>query len=183
MNHIELLDNLSHSIRGKILSTLEKQILKHLETGKTYIEIAEILGYEDGHIGSTAREIYGLIAQKHKIKVTRSNLFSILEALLIKEPDDTFNICHKIQKPSLLNRDIKTFNKREIIVNLSAFWKFNAKTEQLILKNQYPIVIDLADISEENIGKILLDLTTREQLSGEAFIELAKLIRQYLTEK
>jgi DNA-binding transcriptional ArsR family regulator len=80
--HIKLLDTLSHNIRGKILSTLDKQIIKHLEEGKTYSEIAEILGYEDGHIGSVAREIYGLIAQKHKIKVTRSNLFSVLETLV-----------------------------------------------------------------------------------------------------
>lgn len=181
--HIKLLDTLSHNIRGKILSTLDKQILKHLEEGKTYFEIAEILGYEDGHIGSVAREIYGLIAQKHKIKVTRTNLFSVLETLVHKEPDDSFYVCHKIQKPSLLNRDIKVFNKNEIIMDLSSFWKFNAKTEQLILKNQYPIVVDLSGITEENLGKVLIDLTVRDQLSGDAFLELVKLIKQYLTDK
>ncbi len=181
--HIKLLDTLSHNIRGKILSTLDKQIIKHLEEGKTYSEIAEILGYEDGHIGSVAREIYGLIAQKHKIKVTRSNLFSVLETLVHKEPDDSFNICHKIQKPSLLNRDIKIFNKHQIIMDLSAFWKFNAKTEQLILKNQYPIIVDLSVITVETLGKILMDLSSREQLSGDAFLELTKLIKQYLTEQ
>jgi DNA-binding transcriptional ArsR family regulator len=181
--HIKLLDTLSHNIRGKILSTLDKQILKHLEEGKTYSEIAEILGYEDGHIGSVAREIYGLIAQKHKIKVTRSNLFSVLETLVHKEPDDIFSICHKIQKPSLLNRDIKIFNKHQIIMDLSTFWKFNAKTEQLILKNQYPIIVDLSAITVETLGKILMDLSSREQLSGDAFLELTKLIKQYLTEQ
>lgn len=180
--HIKLLDTLSHNIRGKILSTLDKQILKHLETGKTYSEIAEILGYEDGHIGSVAREIYGLIAQKHKIKVTRSNLFSVLDTLVYREPDDSFNICHKIQKPSLLNRDIKIFNKHQIIMDLSTFWKFNAKTEQLILKNQYPIIVDLSTITVETLGKTLIDLSSREQLSGDAFLELIKLINQYLLE-
>jgi DNA-binding transcriptional ArsR family regulator len=181
--HIKLLDTLSHNIRGKILSTLDKQIIKHLEEGKTYSEIAEILGYEDGHIGSVAREIYGLIAQKHKIKVTRSNLFSVLETLVHKEPDDSFSICHKIQKPSLLNRDIKIFNKYQIIMDLSTFWKFNAKTEQLILKNQYPIIVDLSAITVETLGKILMDLSSREQLSGDALLELTKLIKQYLTEQ
>lgn len=186
--HIKLLDTLSYNIRGKILSTLDKQILKHLEEGKTYSEIAEILGYEDGHIGNVAREIYGLIAQgliaqKHKIKVTRSNLFSVLDTLVHKEPDDSFNICHKIQKTSLLNRDIKIFNRHQIIMDLSTFWKFNAKTEQLILKNQYPIIVDLSAITVETLGKILMDLSSREQLSGDAFLELTKLIKQYLTEQ
>lgn len=180
--HIKFLDTLSHNIRGKILSTLEKQIIGYLELGKTYLEISEILGYEDGYIGSVAREIYGLIAQKHKIKVTRSNLFSVLDTLLIKEPDDTFYVCHKIQKPSLLNRDIKIFNKNEILMDLSSFWKFNAKTEQLILKNQYPIVVDLAGVTDQSVGKMLMDLSSREQLSGDALLELVKLIKQYLAD-
>jgi hypothetical protein len=68
-------------------------------------------------------------------------------------------------------------------MDLSAFWKFNAKTEQLILKNQYPIIVDLSAITVETLGTILMDLSSREQLSGDAFLELTKLIKQYLTEQ
>lgn len=75
------------------------------------------------------------------------------------------------------------FNKHQIIMDLSTFWKFNAKTEQLILKNQYPIIVDLSAITVETLGKILMDLSSREQLSGDAFLELTKLIKQYLTEQ
>jgi hypothetical protein len=67
-------------------------------------------------------------------------------------------------------------------MDLSTFWKFNAKTEQLILKNQYPIIVDLSAIAVETLGTILMDLSSREQLSGDAFLELTKLIKQYLTE-
>ncbi|MFM6138304.1 MAG: hypothetical protein ACKPCP_29890, partial [Sphaerospermopsis kisseleviana] len=59
---------------------------------------------------------------------------------------------------------------------------FNAKTEQLILKNQYPIVVDLAGVTDQSVGRVLMDLSSREQLSGDALLELVKLIKQYLAD-
>jgi DNA-binding NarL/FixJ family response regulator len=60
MKYINYINALSENIRHKSLSTIERDIVSLLCDGKTYIEIAEKLSYDDGYVGSVSRELYGL---------------------------------------------------------------------------------------------------------------------------
>jgi hypothetical protein len=180
--YIGYLNKVSIEIRKTPLADLERKLIVSLADDQdlTYYQIAEKLKYTSGYIGDIARELFGLLTQKHHVKVTRTNIFSTLDAILSKEPDDTFYVCHNIKEARLLNQDIITFKSTCIMVNLSSYWKFNATNQTLILKHQYPIIIDISEITIGNLGEHLLLISNREQLSGDALIELIKIIRDYL---
>ena len=100
------------------------------------------------------REIYGLIGQKHRVKTTRANLVNILEQICDKEPDDTFHGCHGIKSKSVFNSHI--------------------------LKSKYPVIINLQGINYELLGYELLQLSNRDQVSGDAILELLKILNTFL---
>lgn len=181
MKYINYINALSENIRHKSLSTIERDIVSLLCDGKTYLEIAEKLSYDDGYIGSVSRELYGLIGQKHKVKVTRSNLISVLDSVMGGEIDNTFNVCHNIKEAVIFNRDILKFNQNEILINVSTFWKFDVKNNVLILKTQYPVILSLSEL-ETNSFKTILHLSRQEQLSGDALLELFKILNSYYSE-
>ena len=181
MKYVNYINALSENIRHKSLNTIERDIVSLLCEGKTYIEIAEKLSYDDGYVGSVSRELYGLIGQKHKVKVTRSNLISTLDSVMGGEIDNTFNVCHNIKEAVVFNRDILRFNQNEILINVSTFWKFDVKNNALILKTQYPLVLNLSEL-ENNSFKTILHLARQEQLSGDALLELFKILNSYYSE-
>lgn len=178
MKYINYINAISQHIRHKPLNTIERDVVDLLTQGKTYLEIGEQLAYDDGYVGSIARELYGLIGQKHKVKVTRSNLLNILDSAIGGELTDTFYICHNIKDPTVFNHDILAFKQNEIMINVSTFWKFDVKNNALILKTKHPIVINLSEL-ESNPFKTILYLANQEQLTGDALLELFKILNSY----
>lgn len=178
MNYQQFLNNLSQEIRNKSLSDLESNLIKLLEHNLTYSDIAVELGYEDGYIGDVARELYGLINQKHQVKVTRNNLFSVLDSLLNKEPEPDFYVLHGLAK-NVLQSNILEFNQNNILISVSLFWKFDAINRALIYKNKYPIVFSLDGLNKNNLGDKLISITKQKQLSGDALLELVKILDGY----
>ena len=179
-NYLHYLNSLSEEIRRKLLTTLESNVVCCVFDNLTYMEASEKLGYEDGYIGDIAREIYGLVGQKHKTKVTRANLLSVLDSVMGGEWEDAFYGCHGIKTEKLLNKDVLEFKQGAILFSVSLFWKFNATNRALILKSKNPIVVSLQDVSVDKIGKTLVNLTRQRQLSGDAFLELVKILDIYL---
>lgn len=177
---IKYLNKISQDIRNKPLNTLESDTLKMLFDGHTYLEISTKLGYDSNYIGDVAREIYGLIGQKHRVKVTRANLVSVLDAICDKEPDDTFYVCHSIKPKSTLHRQVLSFQQNSILIDVSLYWKFDAINKALILKSKHPIIINLAELNHELLGRELLQLSNRDQISGDAILELLKIINIFL---
>lgn len=181
MNYINYVNAISEHIRHKPLNTIERDVIDLLSQGKTYSEIGNQLTYDDGYIGSIARELYGLIGQKHKVKVTSSNLVNILDSAIGGELTDTFYACHNIKDSTVFNHDILTFKQNEIMINVSTFWKFDVKNSALILKTKYPIVISLSDL-ENSPFKTILYLANQEQLTGDALLELFKILNSYYSD-
>jgi hypothetical protein len=97
------------------------------------------------------------------------------------EIDNTFNVCHNIKEAVVFNRDILKFNQNEILINVSTFWKFDVKNNVLILKTQYPVILSLSEL-ETNSFKTILHLSRQEQLSGDALLELFKILNSYYSE-
>ncbi|MFM6725918.1 MAG: hypothetical protein ACKPJF_15980 [Dolichospermum sp.] len=61
------------------MNDLESKIIHSLESTLTDEEIAVGLNYDSSCIANIARELFGLIGQKHMVKVTRKNLFNVLD--------------------------------------------------------------------------------------------------------
>lgn len=163
-------------IRRRSLNDLETNIIELLQSFKTYSQIAEKLGYDSGYIGDIAREIYGLIGQKYR--VTRTNLFSTLDKFIDSEPEPDFYECHGI-KNRLFSSEIIKFKQDEILFNVSLFWKFNASAKSLILKTKNPVVINLDHLTPDQLGKTLINLSRQQQVSGDAVLELLKILDNY----
>lgn len=181
MKYINYINTLSESIRHKTLNTIERDIITFLYEGKTYLEIAEKLKYDAGYVGHIARELYGLVGQKHKIKVNRLNLIIVLDSVMGGDLDDTFDVCHGIKEPSIFDRSILKFKQNQILINVSTFWKFDIKNNALILKTKYPIVLKLSDL-ETDPFKAILYLIRQQQLSGDALLELFKILDSYYSD-
>ncbi|MFM6669769.1 MAG: hypothetical protein ACKPJO_06495, partial [Dolichospermum sp.] len=71
MKYKQYLDRISKEIRRRELNDLESKIIHSLESSLTYEEIAVGLNYNSSYIADIARELFGLIGQKHRVKVTR----------------------------------------------------------------------------------------------------------------
>lgn len=179
---IKYLNKISQDIRNKSLSTVESDTFKMLFNGHTYLEISEKLSYDSNYIGDIAREIYGLIGQKHRVKCTRSNLVNVLESICDKEPNDTFYVCHNIKPKSTLHTQVLSFQQDSILIDVSLYWKFDAINKALILKSKYPIVVNLVELNHELLGRELLQLSNRDQVSGDAVLELLKILNTFLTQ-
>jgi len=179
MKYIDYLNKVSQEIRRKPLNTIERDIIDLLFQGKTYLEIADQSKYDDGYIGDIARELYGLIGQKHKVKVTRSNLFGVLDSVIGGEYEPDFFTCHGIKQNTLFNSSVIEFSRDNLMFNLSLFWKFNAVTRSLILKTKHPVVLNIDDLSPDSLGITLIRLSRQKQVSGDAMIELLKILDNY----
>lgn len=177
---IKYLNKISQDIRNKSLSTVESDTLKMLFNGHTYLDISEKLSYDSNYIGDIAREIYGLIGQKHKVKTTRANLVNVLETICEKEPDDTFYVCHNIKPKSILHAQVLSFRQDSILIDMSLYWKFDAINKALILKSKHPIIIGLSELNHDVLGRELLQLSNRDQVSGDAILELLKIINIFI---
>ena len=180
IEYIKYLNKISEDIRNKPLNTVESDSLKMLLQGHSYNEIATKLGYDPNYIGDMMREIYGLIGQKHRVKTTRANLVNILEQICDKEPDDTFYGCHGIKPKSVFNSHILSFTQNLIMVDVSLYWKFDAFNKALMLKSKYPVIVNLQGINYELLGYELLQLSNRDQVSGDAILELLKILNTFL---
>ena len=179
MNYKEYLDYVSKEIRRRSLSDLEVQIIELLEnTRLTYAEIGEKLTYSPSYISDVAWELFGLLGQKHNVKVTRSNLFSVLSQHCYSDIEPDFYSCHNLKK-TVLNPSVLVFKKDQIQSNLSLFWKLDVINKSLILKSRNPIVIDLESLTQEKVGETLINLSRQRQLPGDAVLELLKILDIY----
>jgi hypothetical protein len=180
--YIKYLNKISQDIRNKPLSTVESDTFKMLFDGHTYLEISTKLGYDSNYIGDVAREIYGLIGQKHRVKCTRANLVNVLESICDKEPDDEFSICHNIKPKSTLHTQVLSFRQDSILIDVSLYWKFDAINKALILKSKHPVIVNLIELNHELLGRELLQLPNRDQVSGDAILELLKILNTFLVQ-
>ncbi|MFM6079827.1 MAG: hypothetical protein ACKPCI_15180 [Dolichospermum sp.] len=71
MKYKQYLDRISKEIRRRELNDLGSKLIHSLESSLTYEEIAVGLNYNSSYIADIARELFGLIGQKHRVKVTR----------------------------------------------------------------------------------------------------------------
>ncbi|MFM5933830.1 MAG: hypothetical protein ACKOQR_08270 [Dolichospermum sp.] len=71
------------------------------------------------------------------------------------------------------------FNKDAILFNVSLFWKLDVATQSLILKTKYPVVLKLEDLSLDKLGTTLINLSRRKQVSGDAILELLRILNNY----
>ena len=179
MKYKQYLDRISKEIRGRELNDLESKLIHSLESSLTYAEIATALNYEANYIGDIAREIFGLIGQKHRLKVTRKNLFTTLDKYIDGEPEADFFVCHGI-KNTVFTQGVIQFNKDAILFNVSLFWKLDVVTQSLILKTKYPVILKLEDLTLEKLGATLINLSRQKQVSGDAILELLKILNNYV---
>ena len=177
--YIKHLNKISQDIRKKPLSTLECDVIKLVLQGCIYSEISQQLAYDCNYIGDVAREIYGLIGQKYKVKVIRANLRNVLETIFDTEPDETFNICHNIKPHAVLHPQVISFSEDAIMIDVSTYWKLDVINKALILKAQHPIVFNLDGLTHESLGRELLQLSNRQQISSNAILELLKILNTF----
>lgn len=181
MRHRDYLDLISSEIRRRKLNDLEVKILDRVEQNMTYEEIADELNYNQTYIADIAREIYGLIGQKHRVKVSRSNIFATLEKYADIEIEPDFFVCHGLTK-SILNRDVIKFKKDDILLSVSLWWKLDVINKSLILKTKYPVIVDLSNLTKESLGNVLINISRQKQVPGDAVLELLKILDVYFGE-
>lgn len=174
--YINYLDALSTEFRHRKLTDLEIKIVTLLQKSISYIEIARIMGYEDGYIGDVARELYSLITEKHGIKVKKSNLFSTLDQFICSE--NNLEHCEDISYVNSLVSGVLKFKQDEILFNLSVWWQFNATKQSLVYKSSSPVIVALQDLQPDKLGNTLLQLT-KNQLKSEAVSELLTIMGNY----
>jgi hypothetical protein len=151
------------------------------ELGLSELERAFLLSteIEKNSIADTARR---LGKDDSQISRTRGKVAKWLESNQLNYEDGQLN-GHQVsdaQKPSILNDVIKVFNKDVIIIDVSTYWLYNAKTEQLILKDQNNITINLSSYRSETLCYDLVTLASKGKLTQDAFSELSKLVQMYL---
>lgn len=178
MKYKQYLDRISKEIRRRELNDLESKLIHSLESSLTYEEIAVGLNYNSSYIADIARELFGLIGQKHRVKVTRKNLFTVLDTYIDGEPETDFFVCHNI-KDTVFAQGVIQFNKDAILFSVSLFWKLDVATQSLILKTKYPVVLKLEDLTLDKLGTTLINLSRRKQVSGDAILELLKILNNY----
>lgn len=175
------LNDISNEIRRKGISDLESKVLERLQSSTTYENMAKELNYNSSYIADTARELFGLIGQKHRVKVTRTNIISVLDGLIDTEPQTDFFVCHNI-KTSVFMEGVLKFKQDEITFNISPFWKFDGINKCLILKTKNPIILKFEDLTQDKLGTTLVNLSRQKQVSGSAVLELLKILDTYLNE-
>lgn len=179
MKYVNYINQISKEIRRQALKTIERDVIESLCEGKTYLQIASQLKYDDGYIGQLARELFGLIGQKHKVKVNRLNFVIVLDSVMGGELENDFYDCHGIKPDSVFESNVLKFKQDEILISVSTFWKFNPTNKCLILKTKNPILLDLEELETGDRFQILLNLTKRNQVSGDALLELLKILDNY----
>jgi hypothetical protein len=180
MKYVNHINAISKEIRFKPLNTIEIKIIESLCLGGTYLQIATEINYDHGYIGQLARQIYGLIGQKHKVKIKRDNFVAVLDSVMGGELEDDFYGCHGINPKSIFNANVLEFKQSEILINVTTFWKFDAKNECLVLRTKHPIALKLSDL-KTNPFNTILNATKQEQMSGDALLELFKILDNYFS--
>lgn len=166
--YIQFLNELSLEKRKKSLSNLEEQIIQMLEEGLTYFDISEKVSYDASYVGDVSRELYGMVAEKYKLKVTRSNLFACINRIVYNDLSQ-----------SKVSANIHEFRNDRIILDISKWWKYNSKDNSLILKNENTLVFLLEKLTIESLGIELLKLSSKEQLCGKALLELCQILNNF----
>jgi len=185
MDIIDYLNKVSKKVRNKALSSLEVKVAQFIIDDLSYQDMSEQINYSAAHIGSIARELMGILAQETKETVTKQNFSTILREycqnqVRISEARVEFKNCHGTQLNPVLNTNVLTFNSQSIMINLSTYWKFDAVNNTLILKDKYPVIIELNTLTIDNVGYLLFALIEREQINPHSLNELIKLLKQYL---
>ena len=158
------------------LSTLEKEFLISTELKKNSIaDTARKFNKKDSQICCTRRKV---------AKWLESNQLEYAEQPDKQQPDKHDNPSD-VQKPSILNGAVKIFNKDAVLIDVSPYWLYNAKKEQLIFKNQDfknqdNLTIDLSSYKSETLCYDLVTLAGEGRLPLDVFNELAKLVQMYL---
>jgi len=77
---------------------------------------------------------------------------------------------------------VLSFQKDSILIDVSLYWKFDAINKALILKSKHPVVVNLVELNHELLGRELLQLSNRDQISGDAVLELLKILNTFLAQ-
>ncbi len=78
MNIEEALNTVDSVLPGKSLSTVQELIFRHTWEGKTYLEIADIAGYDSAYIRDVGYKLWQMLSKAFGERVTKNNLQVVL---------------------------------------------------------------------------------------------------------
>jgi len=74
----EALNTVDSVLPGKSLSTVQELIFRHTWEGKTYLEIADIAGYDSAYIRDVGYKLWQMLSKAFGERVTKNNLQVVL---------------------------------------------------------------------------------------------------------
>jgi len=74
----EALNTVDSVLLGKSLSTVQELIFRHTWEGKTYLEIADIAGYDSAYIRDVGYKLWQMLSKAFGERVTKNNLQVVL---------------------------------------------------------------------------------------------------------
>lgn len=171
-NYINFL-SLKYSDRP--LNTIELKIIDLLQSDFTIEEIATECNYSTQHTQVLIKSLCGLIAQETRLRVNKKNIVGVVNNI-IKNLDniDEFKTCHGLNKVK-----VNEFNQNNIKVDVGTFWRFDVINNCLILKHQYPVIINLSGLGLNNVGSEILKVSNRDSVSPYALKELCQILYEF----
>jgi hypothetical protein len=171
-NYINFL-SLKYSDRP--LNTIELKIIDLLQSDFTIEEIATECNYSNQHTQALIKSLCGLVAQETRLRVNKKNIVGIVDNI-IKNLDniEEFRNCHALNKVK-----VTEFNQNTIRVDLGTFWRFDAINNCLVLKHQYPVIVNLSGLGLNNVGNEILKTANRDSVSPYALQELCQILYEF----
>jgi hypothetical protein len=74
----EALNSVDTVLAGKSLSTVQELIFRHTWEGKTYLEIADLAGYDSAYIRDVGYKLWQMLSKAFGERVTKNNLQVVL---------------------------------------------------------------------------------------------------------
>jgi tetratricopeptide (TPR) repeat protein len=124
------LDTIIPAQTGERLSDLHKVILEQVWLGHKYLDIANFYGCTEGHIKDVGSQLWKLLSQVLRQKITKGNCRAILERCIQKmqETEVPGLQLQKIHLQSLINReDVNFIGRTNAIVHLNHLINQGAK--------------------------------------------------------
>ena len=180
---LQFVDNLVFSQTDKHLDDIQQKIIEGLFQGKSYKQIAENYGYDEGYIGDLSRKLFKIVSEQLKQDINKHNFCWTVERFAHKSKFNSnslqqglinsyINLCSN--NPKDANQDIqKTPDKKEIYHDLKFAPKiinfYNRESElktlyNWICKGERPFtptlicILGLAGIGKTTLVKRFVDL-------------------------
>ncbi|MEC4891790.1 MAG: NB-ARC domain-containing protein [Oscillatoria sp. PMC 1051.18] len=163
----EALATLETIVGKESLNEIQRLVFLQVWEQKTYSEIAQSAGYDDGYVKYVGFRLWKLLSATLGEKVTKSNVHSRLTQFALRENSSTSNQHHRTQTLSRLKSPIQNQIDWGEAIDVSLFY---GRIEELVTLKQW-IVQDqcrlVALLGMGGIGKTALSIKLAQQIQQQ----------------